>query len=74
MRIFGVSHGARDEADRLVAWIRDGSLRPVLHGAFRLSDLRGAEAYFANRSANFVGKLAIVPDLEWSRHGERFAL
>ena len=74
VRIFGVSHGTRAEADRLIAWIRDGSLGPVLHGTFRLSDLHRAETYFADRSADFVGKIVVVPDSEWSRHGERFAL
>ncbi len=69
-----MSHGTRDEAEKLIGWIRDGSLRPVLHRTFRLSDLHRGETYFADRSADFVGKIVIVPDAEWSRHGERFAL
>ena len=74
VQIFGVSHGTRDEAEQLIAWIRGGSLLPVLHGTFRLSDLHRAETYFADRDADFVGKLAIVPDSEWGRHGKRYAL
>ncbi len=62
---------ARDEADRLIAWIRDRALRPVLHGTFRLLDLHRAEACFADRGSEFVGKLAIVPDPERRRHGAR---
>ncbi|WP_290647738.1 zinc-binding dehydrogenase, partial [Aquisalimonas sp.] len=43
VQIFGVSHGTREEAEQLVAWIRSGQLRPVLHAAFKLSDLHKAE-------------------------------
>lgn len=74
IQVFGVSHGTRDEADSLVGWIRDGSLKPVLHGTFRLSDIHRAENYFVERGSDFIGKIAIVPDAEWGAHGERFAL
>lgn len=69
VRISGVSHGTRAEAARLIAWIRDGRLRPVLAGTMRLSQLREAEALFAARGADFVGKLVIVPDRQWDSHG-----
>lgn len=74
VRVFGVSHGTRDEADQLIEWIRDGSLRPVLHGTFRLSDIHRAEEYFVGRGNDYIGKMAIVPDAEWAAHGERFAI
>ena len=74
VQIFGVSHGTREEADRLVEWIRAGRIRPVLHGAFRLSELRTAEDYFVDRGSNFLGKIVIVPDSEWDEHGARWAL
>ncbi len=74
VQIFGVSHGTREEAEQLVAWIRSGQLRPVLHAAFRLSALHEAERYFVNRNSNYLGKIVIVPDSEWDQHGAAFAL
>lgn len=75
IRIFGVSHGTRDEAAQLINWIRSGELKPVLHGAFRLSELHKAERYFAeSRSADYLGKIVIVPDSQWHEHGEQFAI
>lgn len=73
VQIFGVSHGTRAEADRLVAWIREGALRPVLNRAFRLSDIHAAERYFVDRDNDFIGKIVLVPDAEWLRHGAPFA-
>lgn len=74
VQIFGVSHGTREEAEQLMAWIRGGQLKPVLHGAFRLSDLHRAEEYFVNRGSNYLGKIVIVPDDQWEEHGKSYAL
>ncbi|EPC02640.1 alcohol dehydrogenase [Litchfieldella anticariensis FP35 = DSM 16096] len=74
VQIFGVSHGTREEAKQLVEWIRSGQLKPVLHAAFKLSDLHEAETYFVNRSSNFLGKIVIVPDSQWQEHGVPYAL
>lgn len=74
VQVFGVSHGTREEAAQLVAWIRNGQLKPVLHAAFKLSDLHEAERYFVNRNSNYLGKIVIVPDAQWAEHGAPFAL
>ncbi len=74
VQIFGVSHGTREEAEQLIAWIRSGQLRPVLHGAFRLSELHDAERYFVDRGSNYLGKIVIVPDSQWPTHGAPFAV
>ncbi|HET8903754.1 MAG TPA: zinc-binding dehydrogenase [Saccharospirillum sp.] len=74
VQIFGVSHGTREEADQLIEWIRAGDLKPVLHAAFKLSDLHRAEEYFMNRGSNYLGKIVIVPDAQWTEHGAPFAL
>lgn len=74
VQIFGVSHGTREEAEQLVAWIRAGQLKPVLHAAFKLSDLHEAERYFVNRGSNYLGKIVIVPDSQWQEHGAPYAL
>ena len=72
VQIFGVSHGTREEADHLMRWIRSGDLKPVLHGAFRLSELHRAEEYFVNRGSNYLGKIVIVPDAQWQEHGQPY--
>ncbi|WP_336366376.1 alcohol dehydrogenase catalytic domain-containing protein [Marinobacter sp. C2H3] len=74
VQIFGVSHGTREEAEKLVQWIRNGQLRPVLHGAFRLSELHAAERYFMNRGSGYLGKIVIVPDAQWPEHGQPYAV
>lgn len=74
VQIFGVSHGTREEAEQLIAWIRSGELKPVLHAAFKLSDLHRAEDYFVNRGSHYLGKIVIVPDAQWQDHGAPFAL
>ncbi|AXY41668.1 zinc-binding dehydrogenase [Halomonas sp. JS92-SW72] len=74
VQIFGVSHGTREEAEQLVEWIRGGQLKPVLHAAFKLSELHAAERYFVSRGSNFLGKIVIVPDSQWDEHGAPFAL
>lgn len=74
VQIFGVSHGTREEAGQLMAWIRESQLKPVLHGAFKLSDLHRAEDYFVNRGSNYLGKIVIVPDAQWQEHGQPFAV
>lgn len=74
VQIFGVSHGTREEAEQLIDWIRHGELKPVLHAAFKLSELHAAERYFVNRGSNYLGKIVIVPDAQWYAHGAPFAL
>ncbi|WP_249975872.1 alcohol dehydrogenase catalytic domain-containing protein [Vreelandella olivaria] len=74
VQIFGVSHGTREEAEQLIAWIRSGELKPVLHAAFKLSELHTAERYFVNRDSNYLGKIVIVPDAQWASHGAPLAL
>lgn len=74
VQIFGVSHGTREEAEQLIAWIRSGELKPVLHAAFKLSNLHRAEEYFVNRGSHYLGKIVIVPDAQWQQHGAPYAL
>ena len=49
-------------------------MKPVLHGAFKLSELHQAERYFVNRGSNYLGKIVIVPDAQWDTHGAPFAI
>ncbi|UYF98913.1 alcohol dehydrogenase catalytic domain-containing protein [Halomonas sp. GD1P12] len=74
VQIFGVSHGTREEAAKLMAWIDSGALKPVLHAAFKLSKLHDAERYFVSRGSDYLGKVVIVPDAQWDAHGAAYAL
>jgi len=74
VQIFGVSHGTREEAEQLIAWIRGGQLKPVLHAAFKLSELHACERYFVDRNADYIGKIVVVPDSQWAQHGAAHAL
>ncbi len=74
VQIFGVSHGTRNEAKQLMQWIKTGQLKPVLQGAFKLSELHRAEEYFVSRHQDFLGKIVIVPDSQWEKHGKPFGL
>ncbi len=74
VEIHGVSHGMRNEAKQLMEWIRGGQLKPILHATFKLSQLREAEEYFVSRGHGYIGKIVIVPDAQWEKHGKRYAL
>jgi NADPH:quinone reductase-like Zn-dependent oxidoreductase len=74
VRISGVSHGTREEAEQVIEWIRAGQLKPMLHAAFRLSELRECERYFVDRGSSFFGKIVVVPDAQWNEHGAPYAL
>ena len=73
VQLLGVSHGTREEAEQLIEWIRNGQLSPVLHRTFRFSDIHNAEDYFASKSEDYIGKIALVPDSQWQQHGAPFA-
>ena len=74
VQIFGVSHGTREEAEQLIEWIRNGDLKPFLHGAFKLSDLHQAERYFVNRGSNYLGKSLLSPMPSGTRTVHRLPL
>lgn len=74
VEIHGVSHGTRNEAKQLMEWIREGKLKPILHATFKLSQLREAEEYFVCRGHGYIGKIVIVPDAQWEKHGKMYAL
>jgi NADPH:quinone reductase-like Zn-dependent oxidoreductase len=74
VQIFGVSHGTCEETEQLIDWVRAGKLKPVLHGTFPLSGLRDAERYFVDRGSGYLGKLVIVPDAQWAKHGAHWSV
>lgn len=53
-------HGRNGNTRRLLGYIEDGRIRPLLAGTCRLSDFHRAQTDFMAKS--FVGKLVVVPD------------
>ena len=64
LRLEGSSQGTRGDFDRLVEYIVSGTLKAMVGGVYKLSDLHRAQADFMAK--NFIGKLVIVPDAKWS--------
>jgi NADPH:quinone reductase-like Zn-dependent oxidoreductase len=63
LSIQGSSQGTPADFARIVRHIEDGTIRPVLGGAFPLSALRQAQAAFLRKQ--HVGGLVIIPDRKW---------
>jgi NADPH:quinone reductase-like Zn-dependent oxidoreductase len=66
LELHGSSQGTRGAFRRLVRYIEDGKLKPLVGGVYRLSELRRAQEDFMAK--RFVGKLVIVPDAKWPAH------
>ena len=71
LQIHGSSQGTRVAFRRLVRYIEEGRIRPVLAGAYRLSQFHRAQSDFMSKG--FVGKLVVVPDAKWELVGAPFA-
>lgn len=71
LQLNGSSQGSRHAFRRLLGYIEDGTIRPLLAGTYRLSDLHRAQADF--KAKTFVGKLVVVPDAKWDKYGAPFA-
>lgn len=67
LELHGSSQGTRTAFRRLVRYIEQGTIRPLLHGTYRLSEFhRAQEEFMAKR---FIGNLVVVPDAKWDRYG-----
>jgi NADPH:quinone reductase-like Zn-dependent oxidoreductase len=60
LQLHGSSQGARADFRRLVRYVEEKKIRPLVGGVYRLSDFHQAQRRFMAK--NFVGKLVIVPD------------
>lgn len=71
LTLHGSSQGTRKAFRRLLRYIEEGRIRPLLDRTFRLSDFhRAQETFMAKR---YVGKLVVVPDSQWEAVGARYA-
>ncbi|MCA5892323.1 alcohol dehydrogenase family protein [Isoptericola sp. NEAU-Y5] len=72
LELHGSSQGTRTAFRRLVRYIADGDVRPLLDRTFRLSQIHDAQRAFLAKS--YVGKLVVVPDRHWERVGAPHAV
>ncbi|NGN44402.1 zinc-binding dehydrogenase [Mesorhizobium sp. CGMCC 1.15528] len=60
LQLHGSSQGTRGDFRRIVRYIEQGVIKPLVGGVYRLSDFHHAQADFVAK--DFVGKLVVVPD------------
>jgi len=60
LELHGSSQGGRADFRRLVRYIEDKKIRPLVGGVYPLSEFRRAQCDFMAKK--FVGKLVVVPD------------
>jgi len=60
LQLHGSSQGTRGDFRRLVRYIEEKKIRPLVAGVYRLSDFHRAQTDFMAKA--FVGKLVVVPD------------
>ena len=60
LQLHGSSQGTRHDFRRIVRYIEEGKIRPLVGGVYSLSDFHRAQADFIAK--DFVGKLVVVPD------------
>ena len=71
LELHGSSQGTRTAFRRLVGYIEDGKINPVLAGTYPLSRFREAQTAFMSKQ--FVGNIVVVPDAKWTEHGAEHA-
>ncbi|GAB4085530.1 alcohol dehydrogenase family protein [Myceligenerans cantabricum] len=71
LELHGSSQGTRTAFRRLVRYIEDGKIRPLLDRTFRLSDFHEAQRTFVSKT--YIGKLVVVPDRHWNTVGAQHA-
>jgi NADPH:quinone reductase-like Zn-dependent oxidoreductase len=63
LELHGSSQGSRAAFRRLVRYIEDGKIKPLLAATYKLSDFHRAQTDFMAK--HFFGKLVVVPDAKW---------
>lgn len=69
LALHGSSQGTRTAFRRLVRYIEEGRIRPLLHRTYPLSDFHAAQEHFMSK--DYIGKLVIVPDAKWESVGAK---
>ncbi|MGP4843490.1 alcohol dehydrogenase family protein [Marinobacter sp. 1Y8] len=69
--LHGSSQGTRVAFRRLLKYIEDGKIRPLLDRTYKLSDFHAAQTAFMAKT--YIGKLVVVPDHKWDEVGAPYA-
>lgn len=67
LELHGSSQGTRGAFRRLVRYIEEGKLKPLLERTYPLSEFKRAQQDFIDKK--FIGKLVVVPDSKWDEVG-----
>jgi len=67
LELHGSSQGTRTAFRRLVRYIENGDIKPLLDRTFKLSDFHDAQRTFMSKT--YIGKLVVVPDRHWDTVG-----
>jgi len=67
----GSSQGTRKDFQRLLGYIEQNRIRPLLDRTFRLSDFHRAQTEFMAKQ--YIGKLVVIPDSLWEEKGAAYA-
>lgn len=71
LELHGSSQGTRGAFRRLVRYIEEGKLKPLLDATYPLSEFHRAQTDFMAK--RYVGKLVVVPDAKWDEIGRPHA-
>lgn len=69
LQLHGSSQGTRADFTRLVRYIEEGQIKPILSRAYKLSQLHEAQAHFIEK--RYIGKLVVIPDSQWHLPSEK---
>lgn len=68
LALHGSSQGTRGDFRRIVRYIEEGKIKPIVGGIYPLSQFHRAQSDFMDKG--FVGKLVVVPDAHDRRDSE----
>jgi NADPH:quinone reductase-like Zn-dependent oxidoreductase len=63
LELYGSSQGSRAAFRRIIRYIEEGKIKPLLAATYKLSDFHRAQMDFMAK--RFFGKLVVVPDAKW---------
>ncbi|HLQ84858.1 MAG TPA: alcohol dehydrogenase family protein [Salinisphaeraceae bacterium] len=67
LQLNGSSQGTRSAFRRVLQYIEQGRIKPLLAGTYKLSDFKAAQQAFMDKK--HVGNLVVVPDAQWQEYG-----
>ena len=71
LELHGSSQGTRAAFRRLLSYIEQGQIKPLLHATYPLSQFHEAQKAFMAKG--YIGKLVVVPDAHWETVGAPYA-